>query len=242
MTFRVFGEQHHKKPEHILADLEAKYGDKKNGLTITQTWTTHNALKTVVELEDKVAKGVKLELATSLTPGQHGSDKAVAAKSSVLTAIWKQPGLHSRASLDLFKVRSSSALLRDGVLKLSLACTSLFFPAVGVGGRASCRVSQGPTVTADAVLGRDGFLIGLEAAYDVNKGALTRYATALGFSAPEYAVALHGLHNLSTYSASYYHRVNPDVEAGAKATWDTKAAASAVSLEVAAKAYVFFSR
>ncbi|KAH7103339.1 voltage-dependent ion-selective channel [Auriculariales sp. MPI-PUGE-AT-0066] len=197
VTFRVFGEQHSKKPEHITADLEAKYADKKSGLTFTQTWTTLNQLKTLVELDEKIAKGVKLELNTSLTPAPHGSDKAVAAKSTLLTAIWKQPGLHTRASLDLFK---------------------------------------GPIVNADAVLGRDGFLVGLEGSYNVSEGRITKYATAVGFSAPEYAVAVHGLGNLSTFAASYYHKVNPDVEAGAKATWDTKN--SHVSLEVASKAYL----
>jgi len=30
-------------------------------------------------------------------------------------------------------------------------------------------------------------------------------------------VTLHGLGNLSTFHASYYHKVNRDVEAGAKA-------------------------
>ena len=74
--------------------------------------------------------------------------------------------------------------------------------------------SQDPTFTADTVLGRDGFLLGAEASYNVQQGKLTRYSAAIGFSAPEYAVTLHGLGNLSTFAASYYHRVNPDVEAG----------------------------
>lgn len=105
----------------------------------------------------------------------------------------------------------------------------------------SCR-AQGPTFTADTVLGRDGFLVGLEGSYNVSEGRITRYSTALGFTAPEYAVTLHGLGNLSTFSASYYHRVNPDVEAGAKAIWDSKSTTNAVSLEVAAKAYVIFPK
>jgi voltage-dependent anion channel protein 2 len=97
---------------------------------------------------------------------------------------------------------------------------------------------QGPTFTADAVVGHDGFLVGAEASYDVAAGALTRYAAALGYSAPEYAVTLHGLGNLSTFSASYYHRVSKDVEAGAKAVYDTKSTTGGVSLEVGAKAYL----
>ena len=68
---------------------------------------------------------------------------------------------------------------------------------------------------------------------------MTRYAAAVGFSAPEYAVTIHGLGNLSTFAASYYHRVNADVEAGAKAVYDTRASTKGnVALEVAAKMYL----
>jgi len=51
-------------------------------------------------------------------------------------------------------------------------------------------------------------------------------------------VTVHGLNNLNTFAASYYHRVSPDVEAGAKAVYDTKSTTSGVSLEVGTKAYV----
>lgn len=97
---------------------------------------------------------------------------------------------------------------------------------------------KGPTFTADTVLGRDGFLLGAEASYNVTEARVTKYSAALGFSAPEYAVTFHGLSNLSTFAASYYHRVSPDVEAGAKAVYDTNATSPAVALEVGTKAYV----
>ncbi|EEB87309.1 hypothetical protein MPER_15399, partial [Moniliophthora perniciosa FA553] len=87
----------------------------------------------------------------------------------------------------------------------------------GVHTRAVLDVFKGPTFTADTVLGRDGFLVGAEAAYNVTEGNITRYAAAVGFNAPEYAITLHGLNNLKTFSASYYHKVSADVEAGAKA-------------------------
>lgn len=40
---------------------------------------------------------------------------------------------------------------------------------------------------------------------------------------------------MNLFSASYYHRVSADVEAGAKAVYDTKATAPGVALEVGAK-------
>merc|ERR1711977_73904 len=91
---------------------------------------------------------------------------------------------------------------------------------------------------ADAVIGRDGFLLGAESTYSVPTGAITRYALGLGHAAPSYTVTLHGLANLSVFSASYYHKVSKDVEAGAKAIYDAKTAGSQVGLEVGTKAYL----
>ena len=91
--------QRDSKTTHIAGDIEAKYLDPKNGLTFTQAWTTSNVLRTQVELDNQIAKGLKLDLTTSLLP-----DKGH--KSALLNAVYKQPGLHSRAFLDVFKVRS----------------------------------------------------------------------------------------------------------------------------------------
>ncbi|KAF9241150.1 eukaryotic porin/Tom40 [Melanogaster broomeanus] len=176
----------------ITGDLEAKYVDHKNGLVFTETWTTANVLKSQLELENYLAKGLKLDINTSLIP-----DKG--SKSALLNVIYKQSGVHTRGALDVFK---------------------------------------GPTFTADTVVGRDGFLLGAETAYNVTEGKIARYAAAIGYNAPEYAVTVHGLNNLNTFSASYYHRVSPDVEAGAKAVYDTKSTTSGVALEVGAKAFL----
>jgi len=191
VTFKVQG-SNDPKSEHIHGDIEAKYVDPKNGFTVTQAWTTANVLKTNFELENQIAKGLKFEVNNALHP-EKGT------KHTLLSTIYKQPGLHSRAFLDVFK---------------------------------------GPVFTADTVFGRDGFLLGAEGTYNVTEGRITRYAAALGYSAPEYAVTVHGLGNLSTFAASYYHRVSRDVEAGAKAIYDSKAPSGNVSLEVGAKAYL----
>lgn len=177
------------KTDKINGDLEAKWSDKKNGVALTQAWSTANVLRNHVELENHIAKGLKTEIITTLVPEKQ-------TKNAVIASTYKQPGLHTRQYLDLFK---------------------------------------GPAVTADAVLGRDGFLLGTEATYDVKDGKLSKYNLALGFNAPDYAVTLHALGNLSLYSASYYHRVNADIETSARATYDTKGPASQVNLEVGTK-------
>lgn len=161
---------------------------RRAGLTLTQAWTTANALDTKVELDNTIAKGLKAELITHFLP--HSQKKG-----AKLNLHFKQPNFHARAFFDLF---------------------------------------NGPTANVDAVLGHEGFLVGAEAGYDVQKAAITRYSAAVGYTLPEYTAAITATNNLSVFSASYYHKVNTQVEAGAKATWDSKGGNN-VGLEVASK-------
>ncbi|GAA5985499.1 hypothetical protein JCM5350_004018 [Sporobolomyces pararoseus] len=198
VAFRVAGTRD-AKSNAIAGDLEGKYVDAKNGVTLTQTWTTSNVLKTQIELENQVAKGVLFSKSQVSSSTSKVTSSPLPKATAYVTAIYKQPSLHTRALLDVFK---------------------------------------GPTFTADAVIGRDGFLLGAESTYSVPTGSITRYALGLGYAAPSYTVTVHGLANLSVFSASYYHKVSKDVEAGAKAIWDSKSTASNVGLEVGTKAYL----
>lgn len=85
------------------------------------------------------------------------------------------------------------------------------------------------------MFGHNGFLLGGEAAYNVSTGAITGYSAGVGFSAPEYAVSVLASNHASKYTASYYHRVSRDVEAGARAVYEAKHGANTVHLEVGSK-------
>ncbi|KAG0156844.1 hypothetical protein PDIDSM_4025 [Penicillium digitatum] len=200
VTFTVKGKSAHEGP--IAGQLEAKYVDAPTGkspfhkkppdpsahkarlmplmfgcgLTLTQAWTTANALDTKLELDNNIAKGLKAEILTQYQPAKQS-------KGAKLNLYFKQPNLNARAFFDLL---------------------------------------NGPSANFDAVLGHEGFLVGAEGGYDVNKAAITNVA------------AITASNNLSLFSASYYHRVNAQVEAGAKASWDSKSG-NAVGLEVASK-------
>ena len=50
------------------------------------------------------------------------------------------------------------------------------------------------------------------------------------------ALTVQGLSSLTQFTASYFHRVSKDVEAGAKAVYDTKATTGGVTVEVGCKA------
>ncbi|ESZ97574.1 outer mitochondrial membrane protein porin [Sclerotinia borealis F-4128] len=114
------------------------------------------------------------------------------------------------------------------------AKVNLHFKQPNFHGRAFFDLLKGPTATVDAVIGQDGFLAGATAGYDVQKAAITSYSAAVGYTAPAYSAAIIAADNLSVFSASYYHKVNSQVEAGAKATWDSKNTNS-VGLEFASK-------
>lgn len=101
-------------------------------------------------------------------------------------------------------------------------------------GRAFFDLLKGPIANVDAVVGHEGFLAGASAGFDVQKGKVTGYSAALGYLAPTYSASVNASDNLSVFAASYYHKVNSQVEAGAKATWNSKGANS-VGLEVASK-------
>ncbi|WFD30950.1 Mitochondrial porin [Malassezia sp. CBS 17886] len=121
--------------------------------------------------------------------------------------------------------------------KAKNALVAATYKAPGIHTRKFVDVFKGPLLSADAVLGRDGFLFGAEAAYDARDKKLARYNLGAGYHAPDYAITLHALGNLSTYSTSYYHRVNTDIEASARATYDSKSSNN-VNLEVGTKTYL----
>lgn len=86
----------------------------------------------------------------------------------------------------------------------------------------------------DAAVGHEGFVVGAEAGYDVSKAAITRYSAAAGYQHPTFTASVTALQNLSVVAASYYQKVNANVEAGAKATYDIQAGKN-LGLEVASK-------
>ncbi|KAL0476097.1 mitochondrial outer membrane protein porin [Neurospora intermedia] len=186
VAFKVTGKSTHDKV--TSGALEGKFTDKPNGLTVTQTWNTANALETKVEMADNLAKGLKAEGIFSFLP-------ATNARGAKFNLHFKQSNFHGRAFFDLLK---------------------------------------GPTANIDAVVGHEGFLAGASAGYDVQKAAITGYSAAVGYHAPTYSAAIAATDNLSVFSASYYHKVNSQVEAGSKATWNSKTG-NTVGLEVATK-------
>ncbi|CAG8518795.1 13102_t:CDS:2 [Acaulospora colombiana] len=155
----------------ISGEFKSKYNYPKRGFLFTGTWTTANSLNVQVELDNNLAKGLKLDLNTNL----------------------------------------------------HLASGS----------------KKGPVFQGDVVIGHEGFLIGGEAFYNVSDGNVTRYGVSTGFTAPEYNITLKATNSMAAYELLYYHRVHSDIEAGAKARWDTTTSGdNSISMEVGTKYFL----
>jgi voltage-dependent anion channel protein 2 len=86
----------------------------------------------------------------------------------------------------------------------------------------------------DFVAGQDGFLVGGEAGYDLQKAAITRYSLGIGYQAPTYSAAVMSTQNMQLITATFYQKVNSSVEVGAKAGYDVQGA-KASGVELATK-------
>lgn len=114
---------------------------------------------------------------------------------------------------------------------------NLAFKNPNVHGRAFVNYAQSNgniDAVIDVTAGHEGFLVGGEAAYDVQKAAVTRYGLGLGYQTPAYTASVVGMQNLSVIAASYYQKVNGSVEVGAKAGYDVNAQ-KASGMELASK-------
>ena len=112
VTFRVNGSA---LPSGAITALgEAKYADRKNGLTLTQSWTHDNRLNTLVELADSFAKGLKVDLATTFLPAKGSIDeKARTTEQTASDSAYKLPAFNSKPALDVFRYLRFTSSGRD---------------------------------------------------------------------------------------------------------------------------------
>ncbi|AAS51673.2 ADL247Cp [Eremothecium gossypii ATCC 10895] len=92
---------------------------------------------------------------------------------------------------------------------------------------------KGPSFVGDLTLAHEGFVGGAEVGYDIAAATVSRYAVALGYRTGLYSVAL-GVNNAQITTASFFQRVNPALEVGAKAALNP-AAGSKVNIEFATR-------
>ncbi|RDW91412.1 outer mitochondrial membrane protein porin [Coleophoma crateriformis] len=229
VAFKVTGKSTHDSKTSGL--LEAKYTDKPTGIYTFQK-------PPMLSCRSQFARSNLFDFFICMAPGY-----------AELLMFYRRTGLTITQSWNTVNALETKLELNDAVakgLKAELLASflpttqakgakfNLHFKQANFHGRAFFDLLKGPTANVDAVIGQDGFLAGASAGYDVQKAAITSYAAAIGYSAPQYTAAITAANNLSVFSASYYHKVNGQVEAGAKASWDSKSSSN-VGLEVASK-------
>ncbi|KAJ3204208.1 Mitochondrial porin, partial [Entophlyctis luteolus] len=92
----------------ISSDVKAKYSDKSNGLTITNTWHLANVLTSQIELQDFIASGLKIDI--------HGSMKPAVGTTAAKAGLeLKQANVFARSSVDLL-AKSGATVHTDVVV------------------------------------------------------------------------------------------------------------------------------
>ncbi|KAI8957851.1 hypothetical protein F5Y11DRAFT_63524 [Daldinia sp. FL1419] len=247
VAFKVTGKSSHEKA--TSGAIEGKYADKSlgNSTVIFPVQSTRSSRSTIPRRRASSFSAAFMQIKApgwpldfSIFLSQHGSQLLMFYQRAglVLTQTW-----NTANALDT-KIELSDALAKglkaESIFSFLPATQkkgfklNLTFKQSAFHGRAFFDLLRGPTANVDAVIGHEGFLAGASAGYDVQKAAVTGYSAAVGYIAPQYSAAITATDNLSVFAASYYHKVNSQVEAGAKATWNSKSG-NTVGLEVASK-------
>ncbi|KAI0012680.1 hypothetical protein F4779DRAFT_632879 [Xylariaceae sp. FL0662B] len=245
VAFKVTGKSSHEKA--TSGALEGKYTDKSLGKSTKPTKSTKSTRSNARKLQ------ANMSLSQIAVPGPRAWPLEFGIflnqQCSTLLMFYRRTGLTLTQTWNTANALESKVELADSVAKgLKAEGIFAFFPASqnkgaklnvtfkqsAFHGRAFFDLLKGPTANVDAVIGHEGFLAGASAGYDVQKAAITGYSAAVGYITPQYSAAVTATDNLSVFSGSYYHKVNSQVEAGAKATWNSKSG-NTVGLEVASK-------
>ncbi|KAL7622881.1 Mitochondrial porin [Parahypoxylon ruwenzoriense] len=250
VAFKVTGKSSHEKA--TSGAIEGKYTDKSLGKSTRAIKTTNtNARKR--RTASSPSHLLSFSLARILVPGPRAwpleFSVVISQHGSTLLTMYRRAGLTLTQIWNTANALDTKVELTDSLAKGLKAETifsflpasqkkgvklNLTFKQSAFHGRAFFDLLKGPTANVDAVIGHEGFLAGASAGYDVQKAAVTGYSAAVGYLAPQYSAAVTATDNLSVFAASYYHKVNSQVEAGAKATWNSKSG-NTVGLEVASK-------
>ncbi|KAJ2785359.1 Mitochondrial porin [Coemansia javaensis] len=99
------------KTGSIVSELKAKYADKVSGLTYTESWNTANLVSGQVEIANRFAKGLKVELS--------GSAGLSSSKRSLRSKIqYQQDNLFARINVDALSPSATAdvTVSREGAL------------------------------------------------------------------------------------------------------------------------------
>lgn len=187
-----------------------------NGVTFTVKGKTAKDNAIAASVDAKYA-----DKATGLTLTQ-GWNNANTLNTKIELSELLTPGLKGELDTSVVPNGSKNAKL------------NFFYQQSAVNARLFFDLLKGPVATADLTVAHDGFTAGAELGYDIASAKVNKYSVGVGYANPLYTVGVTSTSNLSVFTAAYYHKVSPLVEAGAKATWDS-VKSSNVNVEFATK-------
>jgi len=197
-----------------------------NGIKLeTRSMTSNGVLFTCNGFKDSKSGAISGEMKTKY----HDKERGI-----MFTESWSSSNVLS-STVELFNTLSPGLKLEfNGSYNPSTGSKGTKVTAEykknGIFSRCNIDLFKGPTVTSDFCINQKGILLGAEASYNIKESKLNRYNLGIGYNAPEYSLALQAFESFNTYTASYFHRVNEQVEAGTKATWN-KSSAGPVNIE-----------
>ncbi|ORX89314.1 hypothetical protein K493DRAFT_69395 [Basidiobolus meristosporus CBS 931.73] len=197
-----------------------------------KTTASNGVSFTVSGVQDKKTGAVNAELKSRYVDGKNGVTYTEGwATNNLITSQVEVKDKIKGLKVDVFASMLPNIGSKNVKLSLQYKQPYLFT-------RASADLLKGPLFQADAVFGHKGFLLGGEVGYDSCGGKFTKYNASFGLIARDHAITMQTSNALSIFAVSYYHRVSPSVETGAKALWNSRTPKAPITLEVGTKYFL----
>ncbi|VDN01267.1 unnamed protein product [Thelazia callipaeda] len=156
----------------LAGNLDIKYRVPAYGLVLTEKWNTENALGSVIEIQDRFARGLKLIVDSWYTP-------QVGKRSGRFKAEWVNKNVTCNLDIGL---------------------------------------DTGPLMNLSAVTGSNGWLVGMQTAFDVSSSELKGVSFSLGKIGTDHV--LHSFVNdAREFGGSFFHSVTSNLKIGAMFGW-----------------------
>jgi len=85
---------HYTDTGNVTGSLETKFKNADYGVTFTEKWTTDNLISTNISIDDKIAKGVKVDFDTTFAP-------ITGKKTAKVKTAYKHENVHATGDVDL---------------------------------------------------------------------------------------------------------------------------------------------
>ncbi|VDN81591.1 unnamed protein product [Brugia pahangi] len=180
----------------LAGNFDVKYRMPSYGVVLTEKWNTENLLGTVVEIQDRFARGLKLTLDSWYAP--HNGKRSGRVK-----AEW----VNRNVTVHSFS-RSFEFWCFQSILSTEHFCN------LDVG------LDTGPHISFSGVTGLHGWLMGVQSAFDVSSSQVKSLSFAFGRVGTDYVLHSY-VNDAREFGGSFYHSVAHNLEIGAMFSWMT---------------------